>query len=79
MGNLEKHGKPWSEAEETVLRELVLARVSKAYISARLGRTSHAINNKLVDLTRRSKGRVSPYAIRRDQPRLPMLASQGPN
>jgi hypothetical protein len=68
MGNLEKHGKPWSEAEETLLRELVLARVSKDYIAARLGRTSNAITNKVAELARRSKGAVSPYAIRREQP-----------
>jgi len=69
MGNLESTGN-WSEAEETLLRELVLARVSKDYITARLGRTSHGISNKLVELTRCSQGHVSPYAIRRDQPGL---------
>jgi hypothetical protein len=37
MGNLDKHGKPWSAAEETLLRELVFAGVSKDYIAARLG------------------------------------------
>ena len=68
MGNLDKHGKPWSAAEETLLRELVLAGVSKDYIAARLGRTSNAIANKLVDLTRRANGNVSPYAITRGEP-----------
>jgi hypothetical protein len=66
MACLDQHGRPWSATEEAMLRNLIAAGASKGDIAARLGRTRNGIANKMADLARRSKGLVSPYAIRRD-------------
>jgi hypothetical protein len=65
MNSPDKHGKPWSAAEEAELQGL-LSILSKDEIAVCLGRTPAAIANKLSELTRRSKGCVSPYAVTRD-------------
>jgi hypothetical protein len=53
--------------DEAALQELLLAKLAKAEIAARLGRTPPGIANKICELSRRSKGIVSPYAMRRTE------------
>ena len=60
-----KRGTPWSAAEEAELQGL-LAVLPKGEIAICLGRTPAAIANKISELSRRSQGRVSPYAVKRD-------------
>ena len=67
MPTPQKHGQPWSIEDEAALQELVLAKLSKDDLALRLGRTPAGIANKISELSRRSKGVVSPYAVRRTE------------
>jgi hypothetical protein len=55
--------------DEAALQELLLAQLAKGEIAVRLGRTPTGIANKICELSRRSKGIVSPYAVRRTEGR----------
>ncbi|MDF3062462.1 MAG: hypothetical protein K0S06_2571 [Microvirga sp.] len=68
MADLANSGKPWTDKEERRLAWLLSEGASVTTLSAEFKRTEAAIRDKRQEMTRRARGQVSRYAVRRDSP-----------
>jgi hypothetical protein len=64
MADLANSGKPWTDKEGAAAG----VASSVTTLSAEFKRTEAAIRDKRQEMTRRARGQVSRYAVRRDSP-----------